>query len=398
VVRKLKNWYHFLVALLAVVYYYYPARKLTVIGVTGTDGKTTTVNLIYHLLTSAGLKAGMISTIRAKIGEKKVETDFHVTTPNSIKVQRLIHSMANQGIQYLVLEATSHGLDQHRLLGCNFKIGVITNVTHEHLDYHKTYKNYLKAKAKLFHGVEHAVLNADDYSYGFLKQNARKAEIISYKLKGKADLTLKTFPFKTKLPGEYNQTNCLAAIAVGRIIGLSDQVIKKAMASFPPIKGRLEEVKVGQSFKVLVDFAHTPGAFEKVIPTVRQMTSGKIIHVFGCTGDRDKSKRPVMGETAARLSDKIILTHEDTYSEDPEKIISEIEPGVKKGGKVLGKSYWKVSDRKQAIRKAVNMAKKGDAVLLTGVGHQTTLNIGGQEVPWSDQEEARKAIKEKLSA
>lgn len=394
-IQKIKNLKHFLVALLAVLYYRYPGRHLTVIGVTGTDGKTTTVNLIYHLLNNAGLKTGMISTVGAKIGKKKIKTGFHVTTPSSIKIQRLLRQMVNRGIEYLVLETTSHGLDQHRLWGCNFRIGVITNVSHhEHLDYHRTFKNYLKAKAKLFRGVAEAVLNRDDESYQFLKKRT-KARIITYGLKKGADLTPKTFPFKTELPGEYNQANCLAAMAVAKILKLPDEKIRQGLLSFSPVKGRLEAIKAGQNFKVLVDFAHTPRAFEKVIPVVRQMTPGQIIHVFGCTGDRDRSKRPIMGETAAKLSDKIILTHEDTYSEDPAKIINEIEPGVKKGGKIFGKTYWKVSDRKQAIRMAVNMAQKGDTVLLTGVGHQTTLNLGGKEVPWSDQKEAMKAIRER---
>lgn len=391
-------------ALLAVLFYRYPARNLTVIGVTGTDGKTTTVNLIYHLLSSAGLKTAMISTVGAKIGKKQVRTGFHVTTPDSRRVQRLLRTIVNRGIKYLVLEATSHGLDQHRLLGCNFKIGVITNITSEHLDYHKTYANYLKAKAKLFQGTQYAVLNRDDKSYKYLYQRVTRPRpdevgnqstsqrVTTYGLSN-ADLTPKTFPFQTRLLGEHNQYNCLAAIAVARILKISDKTIKKALVSFQPVKGRLEEIKEGQKFKVFVDFAHTTGAFEKVIPTVRKLTKGEVIHVFGCTGDRDRTKRPIMGETAAKLSDKIILTHEDTYTEEPQKIIAEIEPGVKKGGKILGKTYWKALQRRDAIRQAIKMAKKDDTVLLTGVGHQTSLNLGGREVSWSDQEEARKAIR-----
>lgn len=399
-IRKIKNFKHFLVAFLSVVFHRYPASELFVIGVTGTDGKTTTVNLIDHLLTSAGLKTASVSTLGAKIGRKKMKTGFHVTTPDSRKVQQFLRSVANQGIKYLVLEATSHGLDQHRLLGCNFKIGVITNVTTEHLDYHRTYENYLKAKAKLFKDVQYAVLNRDDESYEYLKSQItnHQSQITTYGIKNKADFTPQTFKFKTPLLGEHNQYNCLAAIAVARILKIPDKTIRKALISFQPVKGRLEEIKEGQKFRVFIDFAHTTGAFEKVIPAVRKLTKGEIIHVFGCTGDRDRMKRPIMGETAAKLSDKIILTHEDTYSEDPKKIMAEIEPGVKKGGKILGKTYWKALKRKEAIKKAIKMAKAGDTVLLTGVGHQTTLNLNGREVSWSDQKEARRAIKERPGA
>jgi len=388
---------HLPLAFLAVLYYRYPARQLTVIGVTGTDGKTTTVNLINHLLTTAGFKTGMISTVGAKIGRRKIKTGFHVTTPNPWKIQALMRSMVDQGVKFLVLEATSMGLVQHRLLGCRFQIGVITNVTHEHLDYHRTYQNYLKAKAKLFARVKYAVLNRDDRSYSYLAarlKKKRRVKIVTYGLIKPADLTPKTFPFQTKLLGKFNQSNCLAAIAVAQILQIPDRVIRKALLSFKPVKGRLEEIKTGQNFRVLVDFAHTPHAFEVVIPAVRRITPGRIIHVFGCTGSRDPSKRPLMGEIAARLSDKIILTHEDTYFENPDQIIAAIERGVKKEGKVLNRDYWLVPDRKKAIRKAVGMARSGDTVLITGVGHQTTLNLGGREVPWSDQKEVRAALKE----
>jgi len=396
-VRQLKNLYHFGVALLAVLFYRFPARQLMVIGVTGTDGKTTTVNLIHHLLSQAGLKVGMISTTGAKMGEKEFEIGLHVTTPSSWKIQRLLRKMVNQGMKFVILEATSLGLDQHRLFGVNFQIGVMTNVSHEHLDYHRTFKNYLKAKAKLFRGVSSAVLNQEDQSYQFFKSKIKKATIITYGLK-KGDLTPQTFSFKTKLLGGFNQLNCLAAMAVARILKIPDEKIRRALLSFPPVKGRMEEIKEGQPFRVFIDFAHTPAAFGKVIPAVRELTQGEIIHIFGCTGERDKSKRPIMGATAAKLSDKIILTHEDTYGEKPEEILAEIEPGVKREGKVLGKTYWKVEKRGEAIRKAMEMAKAGDTILITGVGHQVSLNVGGQEVPWSDQEEARKAIKEKLNA
>ncbi len=393
VIRRLKNIYHLLRAILAVVCWRWPGQQVFVIGVTGTDGKTTTVHLIDYLLRSAGKKTAMISTVSAP--------GFHVTTPDSWQLQCFLRQAVKEGKKYVILEATSHGLDQFRLWGCHFQMGVLTNVTHEHLDYHRTWEEYLRAKARLFQGVKYAILNKDDDSYEKLKTKITfrrnpakraKQKIISYAIKNRADVTSKNFPFQTKLPGEYNQYNCLAAIAAGKMLGISDKKIRQAVASFPGVKGRLEEVKAGQSFRVVVDFAHTANAFQQVLATVRAMTQGKLIHVFGCTGDRDKTKRPLMGEISARWADKIVLTHEDTYSEDINQIIDQIEPGVKKGGKRLGRDYWRVNSRREAIKKALQMADKNDTILITGVGHQTSLNIDGKEVSWSDQ----KVVKEFL--
>lgn len=389
VIRNLKNFYHLLRAVLATIFFRFPARQLFVIGVTGTDGKTTVVHLIDHILKNAGKKSAKISTVSAP--------GFHVTTPDSWQLQKFLRKAVDDNKKYVILEATSHGLDQHRLFGCHFKVGVVTNVTHEHLDYHGTWENYLQAKAKLLQGVKWVVLNRDDDSFSSLEAIAKKAgaKIVNYGIRNRADLTPKTFSFKTSLLGEFNLYNCLAAIAVAKILKIADEKIRKALVSFPSVSGRLEEIDEGQNFKVFVDFAHTPNAFKQILPTVKKITKRRMIHVFGCTGDRDKSKRPVMGEISARFSDKIILTHEDTYSEDPQQIIAEIEPGVKKEGKVLNNSYWKIDQRRKGIKKAIGLAKKGDLVLITGVGHQKSLNINGKEVLWLDQEEVRKILRKK---
>lgn len=387
VIRELKNIYHLLRAVLAVVWFRYPGREVFVIGVTGTDGKTTTVHLIDYILRTAGKKTAMISTVSAP--------GFHVTTPDSWQLQRFLRQAVDAGKKYVILEATSHGLDQFRLWGCHFQMGVLTNVTHEHLDYHRTGEKYLRAKARLFQGVKYAILNKDDDSYEKLKTKNKKQKIISYAIKNKADVTIKNFPFKTKLLGEFNQSNCLAAIAATRTLGIDEAKIRQALVDFPGVSGRLEEVKSAsgrRKFKVFVDFAHTPNAFQQVLPTIRQITKGQLIHVFGCTGDRDKSKRPLMGEISASWADKIILTHEDTYREDIDQIINQIEPGVKKTGKKPGQDYWRVKSRRQAIKKALRMAKFNDTILITGVGHQTSLNLGGRESAWSDQ----KIVKEFL--
>ncbi|MBL7159365.1 UDP-N-acetylmuramoyl-L-alanyl-D-glutamate--2,6-diaminopimelate ligase [Candidatus Microgenomates bacterium] len=385
-VRSLKNFYHLLRAVLATIFFRFPAKNLFVIGVTGTDGKTTTVHLITHILKAAGKKTAMISTVSAP--------GFHVTTPDSWQLQGFLRKAVDEKKEYVILEATSHGLDQYRLFGCNFKMGVITNVTYEHLDYHGTWKNYLKAKARLFNGVKWAILNRDDASYKYLKSQitSNQSRVVTYSLKRKADLTPRAFKFKTNLLGEFNLYNCLAAISAVKILGIPDKKIRQSLLSFEPVSGRLEEIDEGQDFKIFIDFAHTPNAFRQILPALKKITQGKIIHVFGCTGDRERTKRPIMGEISAKFSDKIILTHEDTYSEDPKKIIAEIEPGVEKGGKILAKNYWKIEDRREAIKKAIEMAEKGDIVLVTGVGHQNSLNIGGKEISWSDQKEVRKIL------
>ncbi len=392
-------FYHLPLAILAVFIHGYPAQKLKVIGVTGTDGKTTTANLIHHLLTKSGKKAALISTISAKIGQKEIPTGFHVTSPHPWKLQSLLRRIMDKGYQYLVLEATSHGLAQHRLLGSNFYLGVITNVTEEHLDYHQTYENYLAAKAKLFSGVKIAVLNKDDQSYFYLKSKIKnqKSKIITYGIKKKADFTPQTFKFKTLLPGEYNQYNCLAAIAVASSLGIDEKKIKKAIASFKSLEGRMEAIDEGQDFKVYVDFAHTPNALEQVLKTLKkELKEGKkLLVVFGCAGLRDIQKRPKMGTIASRLADLVILTAEDPRTEDVKKIINQIARGCLKKGGVEGRTFFKVPDRSEAIRFAVNKAKKDDLVVICGKGHEKTMCFGRKEYPWSDQKEVSRALKEK---
>lgn len=392
-IQGIKNIYHFFSALLAILVFRYPARQLTVIGVTGTDGKTTTVNLIYHILITSGKKVSLISSVNALISKKQYDTGFHVTTPNPWALQKYLRQAVDKGCQFMVLEATSHGLDQHRLLGSNFALGVVTNVTHEHLDYHKTYQNYLKAKAKLFRGVKLAILNQDDKSFTYLKSVVpKKAKLITYGLK-KGDFTPRTFKFKTSLPGEYNQYNCLAAIAVTSCLGLSNKIIKKGVSSFESIKGRLEEIDEDQDFKVFVDFAHTPNALESVLKFLEEKKEGKLIVVFGCAGERDRAKRPVMGEISARLTDITVLTAEDPRTEDVNEIISQIARGCKKAGGIEGKTFFKVPDRAEAIKFAFKKAKEGDIVILCGKGHEKSMCFEKTEYPWSDQETARKALR-----
>jgi len=406
-IRKLKNLGHLCWAVLANIYWRFPSKKLKVIGVTGTDGKTTTVHLIHHILKTAGKKADLISTVSAP--------GFHTTTPNPWILQKLLRQMVGRGIKYVVLEATSHGLDQHRLWGVKFHIGIVTNITHEHLDYHKTYENYLAAKAKLFRGVKFAILNRDDKSFSYLNSQSliRNSQLITYGIKNKADFTPETFPFETLLPGEYNQYNCLAAIAVTSALGIPPEKIRKAVASFKGVVGRMEEINEGQDFKVIVDFAHTPNGLENTLKTLREEISkkkeGRLIAVFGCAGLRDVAKRPMMGEIAAWLADVSVLTAEDPRTEDVNEIINQIAQGcLKAGAKEENLSNWsdwsflgekvflRIPDRRQAIRFAIQkLAKKKDVVVICGKGHEQSMCYGKTEYPWSDQKEARKALREK---
>lgn len=399
-VRKLKNLCHFFQALFSLFYFRYPAKNLKVIGVTGTDGKTTTVHLISFILKRAKKRSAFISSVGAQIGDREIETGFHVTTPSSFSLQKLLKKIKDLNFEYVVLEATSHGLDQHRLLGCHFFIGVVTNITHEHLDYHQTFKKYIATKAKLFRGVKFAVLNRDDESYNYLsaKCKAQSAKVMTYGTKNRADFTPKTFPFKTSLPGEYNQSNCLAAIAASKALGFEDKLIREALRDFPGVPGRMEKIDEGQDFSVYVDFCHTPNALLQTLETSRRLLakSQKLIVVFGSAGLRDRDKRPMMGKVAAKGADLAILTAEDPRTEDVNKIIKEIAKGCRKAGGIEGKTFFKVPDRKEAIKLAVKKAKKGDIIVICGKGHEKSMCFGKTESPWSDQREARRTLKERV--
>lgn len=386
--RKVKNFFHLITAFLAVLVNGYPARKLKVVGVTGTDGKTTTASLIYHILTQSGLKASLITSVSAKIGDKEYDTGFHVTTPSSFALQKFIKKAKNVGSEYLILETTSHGLDQNRVFGCNYFMGVITNVTHEHLDYHKNYQNYLKTKAKLFKRVRISILNIDDKSYDYIKKNT-SGQIITYGL-NRGNYNLKNFKFETKLPGVYNKYNCLAAISTAKSLGIFDSDIKRAVNSFKTVTGRMEEIKNDQSasrrIKIIIDFAHTPNALEVALKTAKGMTRGKLISVFGSAGLRDFTKRPLMGAAADKYADVIILTAEDPRTEDVNKIIDQISSGIKKT------IVHKIPDRQEAINFAISQAKINDTVIITGKAHEKSMCFGKTEYPWSDYEATSNAL------
>ncbi len=397
--QEIKNIYHLANAIAANLWYGFPSKNLTMIGVTGTDGKTTTVNLIYHILASSGLNSSMISTVGAAIEGEFEDIGFHVTTPSPWMIQRLLKRISNlqvKGKKYVVLEVTSHAIDQHRVWGINFEIGVLTNITNEHLDYHKTYENYLKTKAKLLNSAKIAIVNVDDQSYPFLKDILKDKKTLTYSFAEKTDVTAKDIKVKNDSLEKFNLYNVLAAALACKTLGLEISQIEKTLVSFVLPKGRQEMVFEG-TFRVMIDFAHTPNAFEKILSSISVEGGGRIIHVFGCAGKRDPVKRPVMGTISAKYANVIILTAEDPRTEKVEEIIENISLGIQA---VEGKpEVFKISDRAEAIAAAVTMAKDGDFVIITGKGHEKSMNLSGKEIVWSDEEAVRNALtqREKIS-
>ena len=390
--QRIKNVYHLGIAILANIFYDFPSRKLRVIGVTGTDGKTTTVSLIYHILNSAGLKTSMVTSIGAVISGKKYDIGFHVTTPSSFAIQKFFKKALDTGSKFLVLETTSHALDQYRVFGIEFEIGVLTNVTHEHLDYHKTYENYLKTKVELLKMSKKAIVNRDDESFHQISNfKFLISKLVTYGIKKNADINPENFKFRTDLIGEFNKYNILAAIAACKQLGISDNDIKTGIESFVPPLGR-EDVVYKKDFTVMIDFAHTPNAFDQILSAIKPSIKGRLIHVFGSAGQRDASKRPLMGKASSKYSDIIILTSEDPRSESVEKICEEIESGIKNHE---SRTILKVYDRKKAIEAAIGIAEKGDFVIMTGKSHEKSMNYGHGEVPWDEYGVVRKAISEK---
>lgn len=412
-------------AYLAAAYYDHPGRKMTVIGVTGTDGKTTTSNLIFQILKSAGIKAGLISTVNAVIGDEVIDTGFHVTTPEATLVQALLARMAGAGLTHVVLETTSHGLAQHRVTGSEYDIAVVTNITHEHLDYHGSYENYRDAKGRLFQMLSHtavkpfgnprlAVLNADDPSYGYLSKLVT-VNRTSYSLKGLGDVNAAEIRYSSNgtdfvveinkaivpihciLPGDFNVSNCLAAItAAVEGVKVDPYAAAKGIAALPGVPGRMEFIDMGQPFMAIVDFAHTPNALARAIETARQMTKGRVIAVFGSAGLRDREKRRMMAETSVKMADVTILTAEDPRTESLDDILSEMADAARNSGGVEGESFYRVPDRGEAIRLGVKLAQPGDLVMPCGKGHEQSMCFGTVEYPWDDRTALRAALAEFL--
>ncbi|OGK26395.1 hypothetical protein A2954_03635 [Candidatus Roizmanbacteria bacterium RIFCSPLOWO2_01_FULL_37_12] len=386
--QNIKNLYHLFQSIIANVYYGFPSHKLKMIGVTGTDGKTTTTHLIYHILKTSGKKVSMVSSVYANIAGKTYDIGFHVTTPDVFPLQKYLRQSVDAGDDYFVLETTSHALAQNRSSLIDYEAGVLTNITHEHLDWHKTYRNYVMAKAILLQRAKIALLNADDISFSILKKLLDK-KIWTYGLKNKGDFNL-DIDKKLKLNlARFNNYNYLAAYSICKLLGLKVSDILNALKTFQLPPGRLEIV-VDNPFKIIIDFAHTPNALHEVLSEVKRKfikKGNRLIHVFGSAAKRDVSKRPLMGKESNTYADKIILTEEDYRDEDPLKINNEIAQTIDKD------KYEIIINRQEAIEKAVTIAKPGDVVILTGKSHEKSLCRGKKEVPWNEKQAAIDALK-----
>lgn len=406
-------------AWLSAAWHNYPARRLVTIGVTGTDGKTTTSHLIYSILRAAGYRAGAITTVEAYIGGEVLDTGLHTTTPDAPMVQALLARMAQAGVEIAVLETTSHGLAQHRVTACEFDVGVVTNVTPEHLDYHGSYARYLEDKGRLFRHLQvawpkgvtkTAILNADDRSFEPFRAIPVERQW-SYALEREAEITARSveqtprgirlvartprgeFPVESPLIGRFNVYNILAAIAVGLALEIPLEAIRQGIAEMCGVPGRMELIDEGQPFTAIVDFAHTPNALAQALRTVRPLARGRVIVVFGCAGRRDPFKRPEMGRIAGQLADVVVLTAEDPRTEPLEEIMEQSARAAREVGKRDGETLFLVPDRGEALRLACQIAEAGDVVIACGKGHEQSMCFGTTEYPWDDRKAMRLALR-----
>jgi len=412
---------------LAAAWYGHPAREMVMIGITGTDGKTTTSMMIFDILRRAELAAGMISTVSAKIGGETLDTGLHVTTPDPMDLQALLRQMTDEGITHCVLEATSHGLAQHRVAACEFDVGMVTNITHEHLDFHGSYDAYREAKGRLISNLSQsteksgataktAVLNLDDESYSYLEPLAQVRKV-TYGFGSDADVrgsALASGPdglrlsiesgdhtanIETSMIGGYNAANVLAAFATAvEVLGIDPVVAGAALSDFEGVPGRMETVDLGQDFLAIVDFAHTPNALKQALTAARSLTDGRVISVFGSAGLRDQAKRRMMAEISAELADLSILTAEDPRTEPLDDILEEMAEGARSKGGREDTTFCRVRDRGDALRRAIELARPGDLVIACGKGHEQSMCFGETEYPWDERVAMRAALAEHLGA
>lgn len=411
--KFLIDWYHFFWAAVSAVFYGFPSRKLRVIGITGTKGKSSTLVLAGRILEKAGYKVASISSLSFKIDQKEYLNQYHITMPGRGFIQKFMREAVNKGCQFFLLEVTSEGIKQYRHKFINFDTAVFTNLQPEHIEAHGGFENYKNTKKTLFlspSASKTIVVNLDDQNGKFFLKSPAKSKI-GFSLHSDAisalvdkiikpsqlkitpnniSFKIENVPFKLNLLGEFNVYNALTAIAIALVYDVNLETIKKALEEIEKIEGRMEEIKTGQDFKVFVDFAHTPDSFKAVFEAVKliQQKNSKIIAVFGATGGgRDKWKRPVLGEIASQYADVLILTNDDPYNESPQQIIEEIAKGIP-----LQKPHFKIQDRRKAIKKALSLAKNKDIVLILGMGSETTYIKGGKKYPWDDREATKQEL------
>lgn len=393
----------------------FPAKGMKVIGVTGTNGKTSTTYMIHRMLHEAGYKVGMMTTVGYGVGADITPQIHHMTNVGVPELMKRLKWMKGQGVEWLVLETTSHALAQNRVWGVPYSVAVLTNVTHEHLDYHKTFERYRDAKRKLFklanansRGMRVGIINAEDPSaelfagdiqnpitYGVDKGELRATKVdlkpsgSSYTAKIGDD----KYDIRCNLPGSFNVFNSLAAVATGRVVGLSKTQIEKGIAALNGVEGRMTRIDEGQDFDVIVDFAHTPDSFEKLFKDLKPVVKGKLIVMFGSAGRRDEAKRAVQGELAGSYADEVIVTEEDDRDIDGVEIMDQIAGGAESAGKVRDQDLFLVHDRTEAIGFALKRAKTGDTVLLLGKGHEKTIERADGEHDWDEIGTAHSAVK-----
>jgi UDP-N-acetylmuramoyl-L-alanyl-D-glutamate--2,6-diaminopimelate ligase len=374
---------------IASAFYGYPSRKLKIIGVTGTDGKTTTTHLIHDILQTAGKKVGILSTINVP--------GLHVTNPEAVDLQKYLKQMVDEGCEFAVLEVTSHGIKQKRIAGVQFETAVLTNITHEHMDYHKSFEDYRDTKLQFFLKAISCVLNEEDDSFEYFKNKLSDKNIVSYSLKNnryKTNLegvTVNDIKVAT-LFGDYNAANILAAIRTAEIYHISTTDIKIALQSFKQLPGRLERIENEKGINIFVDFAHTPNSLQKVLTFLKENTQGKLIVVYGCASERDREKRKLMPEISKKLADVSIFTAEDPRRESVEQILNEMEDYAEQAE---GEGEYKsIPERGEAIYEAIHeIARAHDTIVICGKGHEKSMAYNGIEYPWSDKEAVIMALK-----
>ncbi|MFI5212818.1 MAG: UDP-N-acetylmuramoyl-L-alanyl-D-glutamate--2,6-diaminopimelate ligase [Candidatus Saccharimonadales bacterium] len=390
--------------------YGYPAKNLKVIAVTGTNGKTTTVNYINEILKEAGLKTAMFSTALIEVAGTTILNDLNATVGSTKRMQEFFRDAKKAKVDYVVLEITSHALQQHKLATVPIEVAVMTNLTQDHLDYHKTMERYAAAKGMLFAGEpKFIVLNRDDAWFEFFDKYPAGAQKITYGTHDEAEAKIEyvklykkgseatvvidhqtKLQLATALPGRYNVYNMTAAAATAYLLGTKLTDIIEGIANLEGVPGRYERVTEGLGYDVIVDYAHTPDAIEQLLQAAKAVTTNRVILVFGATGDRDKGKRPIMGEIAARLADRIILTDEESYNEDPQAIRDQVMAGIEQANSSA--KTTEIPDRREAIEKALSIAKKGDTILITGMGHEQFRIINGERLPWNDGDVVRELV------
>ena len=411
VFKRIEPTGHLLEAVLLHARHGFPLRGLKVIGVTGTNGKTSTSFLIHKMLVASGHKAGLMTTVAYGVGDDIKPQIAHMTSVSVPLLIKRIKAMKAEGMDWLVLETTSHALAQHRVWGVPYSIAVMTNITHEHLDYHGTFENYAAAKRKLFEqangykkGMQLGVINADDplansfahvikhpLTYG-IENGELRAKDVKLSPSGStytATIGDESYQITCRLPGSFNVSNSLAAVAVGRAVGLTKEQIEQGIAALEGVEGRMTRIDEGQPFDVIVDFAHTPDSFEKLFKDLKPVVKGKLICLFGSAGRRDEAKRAVQGRLAGEYCDEVIITEEDDRDIDGQEIMNQIAEGAEMADKTRDLDLFLVHDRTEAIKFALGRAQAGDTVLLLGKGHEKTIERADGEHPWDEIGTAR---------